>query len=65
MLCLEIDYCVAFDGYSKSRLIPFDWKSKINENTNWGFKDYIYEFEDDTLWNFMEGYSCLCYYRII
>ena len=55
----------AFDGYSKSRLIPFEWKSKINENINWGFKDYIYEFDDDTLWNFMEGYSCLCYYRII
>ena len=55
----------AFDGYSRSRLIPFEWKSKINKNINWGFKDYIYEFEDDTLWNFMEGYSCLCYYRII
>lgn len=55
----------AFDGYSKSRLIPFEWKSKINKNINWGFKDYIYEFDDDTLWNFMEGYSCLCYYRII
>lgn len=61
--CNGIEF--AFDGYSKSRLIPFKWKSKINENIDWGFKDYIYEFENDTLWNFMEGYACLCYYRII
>jgi len=52
-----------FDGYSKSRLIPFEWKSKINENIDWNFKDNIYEFENDILWNFTKGYSEFCYYR--
>jgi len=60
--CNGIEF--AFDGYSKSRLIPFEWKSKINKNMDWGFKDNIYEFEDDALWNFLKGYSCLCYYRV-
>lgn len=53
-----------FDGYSKSRLIPFHWKSRINENVNWWFKDYIYDFETETKWNFAIGYSLLCYYRV-
>lgn len=55
----------AFDGYSKSRLVPFEWKTLINENADWDFKDYIYEFETETIWNFTVGYSCLCYYRIV
>jgi len=55
----------AFDGYSKSRLVPFEWKPLINENVDWDFKDYIYEFETETIWNFTIGYSCLCYYRIV
>lgn len=54
----------AFDGYSKSRMIPFQWKKLINENADWNFNDYIYEFESKTKWNFTFGYSCLCYYRI-
>lgn len=54
----------AFDGYSNSRLIPFEWKKMINENAEWGFKDNIYEFENDTLWNFTKNYAALCYYRI-
>lgn len=53
-----------FDGYSKSRLIPFHWKSRINENVDWWFKDYIYDFETKTKWNFSVGYTTLCYYRI-
>jgi hypothetical protein len=52
-----------FDGYSKSRLIPFKWKHRLNENDNWNFKDYAYEFETETVWNFTKGYSCLLYYK--
>lgn len=53
----------AFDGYSNARLIPFEWKTKINENIDWNFKDNIYEFQSDILWNFTKGYSEFCYYR--
>lgn len=53
-----------FDGYSRSRLIPFEWKKMINENVDWGFKDYIYKFDTETFWNFTKTYSALCYYRI-
>jgi hypothetical protein len=60
--CNGIEF--AFDGYSKSRLIPFKWKELINENKNWEFKDYIYEFETEAKWNFTKGYSILCYYRV-
>lgn len=62
LTCNGIEF--AFDGYSKSRLIPFEWKTKINDNVDWKFKDNIYEFDEDITWNFMKGYSCLCYYRI-
>ena len=41
----------------------FKWKHRLNENDNWNFKDYAYEFETETVWNFTKGYSCLLYYK--
>ena len=51
-----------FDGYSKRRLIPFEWKSRINKNDDWQFKDYPKDIPAAT-WNFTSGYSCFMYYR--
>ena len=50
---------MSFDGASYSRMTPFKWKDKINQNKDWTFKaDY------DLKWNFRNGYHMAFYYRI-
>ena len=54
-----------YDGASFHRLVPLQWKHRMNSNTNWEFegtKDY-----DGTLlqWNFTKSYQLLIYYRIL
>jgi len=61
LTCNGVEF--VFDGYSKIRFSPFQWKDKINENIDWGFKDNIYEFDNELRWNFTKGYSECCYYR--
>jgi len=51
-----IDY--GFDGESYSRLEKFNWKSKLNKNTQWRFAEQY-----ETYFNFTKGYQLLIYYR--
>ena len=55
---------MGYDGASFHRLVPLEWKHKMNSDFNWEFegtKDY-----DGTLlkWNFMKSYQLLIYYRV-
>jgi hypothetical protein len=51
-----VDY--GFDGVSYSRLEKFNWKSKLNKNTQWRFAEQY-----ETYFNFNKGYQLLIYYR--
>lgn len=56
---------IGYDGASFHRLVPLQWKHRMNSNIDWEFegtKDY-----DGTplKWNFMKSYQLLIYYRII
>ena len=56
---------MGYDGMSYHRLVPLEWKHKMNANFNWQFegtKDY-----DGTPleWNFTKSYQMLIYYRVL
>tara|TARA_B110000211_G_scaffold234646_1_gene305331 strand:+ start:4522 stop:5952 length:1431 start_codon:yes stop_codon:yes gene_type:complete len=53
--CNGKDY--GFDGESFSRMQPFNWKTKLNRNSQWRFADQY-----DTYFNFTKGYQLLIYY---
>jgi len=57
--CNKQDF--AFDGLSFSRLIPFNWKNKLNSDINWSFD---YKGKEEIYFNFTNGYQLLFYYRI-
>jgi hypothetical protein len=55
---------MGYDGASFHRLVPLQWKHRMNSNIDWEFegtKDY-----DGSMlkWNFMKSYQLLIYYRI-
>ena len=50
---------MAFDGESFARLVPFEWKKKMNQDIKWRFAE---QFE--TYFNFRRGYYMLFYYRV-
>jgi uncharacterized protein with NAD-binding domain and iron-sulfur cluster len=55
---------MGYDGMSFHRLVPMEWKEKLNSDKNWEFegsKDY-----DGTnlKWNFTKSYQLLLYYRV-
>ena len=55
---------MGYDGASFHRLVPLQWKNKMNSNMEWEFegtKDY-----DGTQlkWSFMKSYQLLMYYRV-
>ena len=56
-----------FDGVSFRRLNPFEWRKLLNKNKTWTFEGSDWEGgkEDGkpVLWNFMNGYQILFYYR--
>ena len=50
-----------FEGYSYARIVPFEWKKKLNTKKSWKtFKSRVYE---DNFNCFMKGYQLLYYYR--
>lgn len=56
---------MGYDGASFHRLVPLQWKHRMNTDIAWEFegtKDY-----DGKLlkWNFMKSYQLLIYYRVI
>ena len=56
-----------FDGVSFRRLNPFEWRKLLNTNKTWTFEGSDWEGGKDhgksILWNFMNGYQLLFYYR--
>ena len=53
-----------YDGMSFHRLVPLQWKHKMNSNFSWEF-DGTKDFDGTPLeWNFMKSYQLLMYYRI-
>lgn len=54
---------MAFDGMSKSRIVPLEWKQNINKNVNWGFEGSHHD-GIQLAWNFQTCYHQLIYYRI-
>jgi hypothetical protein len=53
-----------YDGMSFHRLVPLQWKHKINKNISWEFEG-TKDFDGTPLkWNFMKSYQLLMYYRI-
>jgi hypothetical protein len=55
---------MGYDGYSYHRIVPLDWKSKLNTNFNWEFEG-TKDFDGTPLkWNFTKSYQMLMYYRV-
>ena len=53
-----------YDGMSFHRLVPLQWKHKMNTNLSWEFEG-TNDFDGTPLkWNFMKSYQLLMYYRI-
>jgi len=55
---------MGYDGASFHRLVPLEWKHRMNSNIDWEFegtKDY-----DGSMlkWNFTKSYQLLIYYRV-
>jgi hypothetical protein len=56
---------MGYDGASFHRLVPMDWKHRLNSDINWQFEgtkdsDGITSLE----WNFTKSYQMLTYYRV-
>ena len=51
-----------FDGSSYSKLSLFNWKSLINKNKDWTFKENPNYYPEK--YNFTKGYKLMFYYRI-
>ena len=58
--CNRRDY--SFDGASYSRLQPFPWRKRLNEDKVWTFKPR--PGFPKLRFNFMSGYQMLLYYRV-
>ena len=55
---------MGYDGYSFHRIVPLDWKQKLNTNFNWEFEG-TKDYDGTSLkWNFTKCYQLLMYYRI-
>ena len=56
-----------FDGVSFRRLNPFEWRKLLNKDKTWTFEGSNWEGGKENgkpiLWNFMNGYQILFYYR--
>ena len=55
---------MGYDGMSFHRLVPLEWKHKMNSNVDWKFEG-TNDYDGTPLkWNFTKGYQLLMYYRI-
>ena len=54
---------MAYDGASFHRLVPLNWKNKINSDFSWQFEGEMYD-GNPIKWNFAKCYQLLMYYRI-
>jgi len=55
---------MGYDGMSFHRLVPFEWKHKMNTNETWEFNGSNHANGKPMQWNFMKSYQLLIYYRI-
>lgn len=53
----------AYDGNSYKKLVPMNWKNKINNNSEWQFEGTYGKNGKPLKWNFLHGYQMLVYYR--
>ena len=54
---------MGYDGMSFHRLVPLEWKEKLNSNFNWQFEGTT-DYDGSSLeWNFTKSYQLLTYYR--
>jgi hypothetical protein len=55
---------MGYDGMSFHRIVPLEWKQKMNSNFNWQFEGTD-DYDGTPLeWNFTKSYQLLMYYRI-
>ena len=55
---------MGYDGMSFHRMVPLNWKNKINKNFNWQFEGTT-DYDGTPLeWNFTKSYQLLMYYRV-
>jgi hypothetical protein len=55
---------MAYDGMSFERLVPLEWKNKLNSDIDWQFKGTL-DYDNTPLeWNFTKSYQMLIYYRV-
>ena len=55
---------MGYDGMSFHRLVPFEWKHKMNTDETWEFNGSNHANGKPMQWNFMKSYQLLIYYRI-
>lgn len=61
--CEKMEF--GYDGMSFSRLIPLNWKNKLNSsNFTWQFQGSNNSDGTPLQWNFTQSYQLLFYYRI-
>lgn len=54
---------MGYDGMSFHRLVPLEWKQKMNSNFNWEFEGTQDYDGTPLVWNFTKCYQLLLYYR--
>jgi len=55
---------MGYDGMSYHRLVPLDWKHKMNTDYSWQFEGTT-DYDGTPLeWNFTKSYQMLIYYRV-
>ena len=55
---------MGYDGMSFHRLVPLEWKHKMNSNIDWEFEGTNNYDGKPLQWNFTKSYQLLMYYRI-
>lgn len=56
---------MGYDGASFHRIVPLNWKNKLNANFDWSFEGSNNYDETPLKWNFTKSYQLLFYYRIV
>ena len=55
---------MGYDGLSFHRMVPMQWKGKLNTNSNWEFEGTNNTDGTPLQWNFTKSYQLLLYYRV-
>jgi len=55
---------MGYDGMSFHRLVPLEWKQKMNNDINWQFEGTRNHDGTPLEWNFTRSYQMLIYYRV-